>query len=90
MNFRLMVSATFSYLAVKIAPRELKSITAVFPSLLRGLREELAKGRDGGVAIIPWSINQRGKDLSKVQSYVAFAAVDKVRADWAKSAAAVK
>ncbi|RUW57146.1 hypothetical protein [Mesorhizobium sp. M8A.F.Ca.ET.021.01.1.1] len=84
MRLRLLISATFSYLALITAPKELRSIQAAFPNLLKGLRDELSIGRDGGVAIIPWSISQRGKDLSKVQHYACLEAADGVRASWAK------
>ena len=88
MRVRLFVSSIFSYLALKTAPSELKPVLNTIPALLKGLRNELANGRDGGVAIIPWSTSQRGKDLSQVQAYAAGEAVDKVRADWVKTGAA--
>ncbi|MBS3648737.1 hypothetical protein KEU06_08855 [Pseudaminobacter sp. 19-2017] len=74
-KLRLLLSSLLSFWAMRVAPKEMRGIMGGIATMLEMFPEELRKGREGGVIVVPWSITEEGAKLSE---YLAEAALDEV------------
>lgn len=68
LTIRDHIAKALLWAAVRIAPRQMRSILSYVFESIEGVPGQIEQGREGGVIIAPWFISEAGSDLAHEQA----------------------